>query len=926
MIAIAATVALLAYLTFVGFGVSYSLIRQQSPLVALLAAPGIGVSLVVVVIYPLNRIGIPISETALATAVALAVVATVGIFRARPLRLRISHLGLFLIPVGAVALIGLPQLQVGFDWVSFGNDDWANYTLGAARFQSYGFSDTSGFAMAREGRDYSQYYWLMHARDGVRPGADMFIAWASSVSTLNPHQVFMPVILALNGTLILGTGALAAASASRGKRMIGAFIACVLVAVSALTIFGSLYQLVGQVGGLAIFVCVCALLTLALRRSWESTTQTDGLRFGNRAALRDCSVPAVVTAALVVWYPEVLPWGVLGLGAAVGVMAVRRKLSRPVVRFLATLAVLVVVVTAVIGVLPNALRFLAMQSSGGAFGSDDQGTLFPFFLLPSGLANAFGVAAIAGVPSSWLDQLIVLGGVGLLAIAGCAIFCLLRGSVTGGITVMMLLASGGFFVQHSGFALYKMAMYLQPFAIASVAIVLTYVSYRVLAVVAVPLVLVALLNVNTARFYVNQSRPNAIGAFAETPGLSGASMASLRKIGDDARKANSEIVIADANFLTAKVAALELKGAKVDVLSSSRRFTGLPDEPKYRQFAADFGGIRVDFEQAATPGDGALWLKSPMRSIFNGDKLRSETFEVGAMAAPTLVYVPSSVGPAYWDLPNRFRASFTQSEGDPIVPGGVVQAMGRYSLFRIFGYQPGDRIEVAVTATFLEQFGYRLAPVRIVGASTSLLPFVGRGSGRLLSTPINPMKIDDGFYVLVDFGREGASRAGGAAGIAGLYGTEYMADPRRISVYSREIASLSAHEAAAAVSPSAIVGGSVATTPSFRYSGIFENGWLSQRAEFYLSTPADTRLARFSLQLIRPSGLSVSNGEIDLRVDGRQVAVKCDAYECLANTLVGSTAGSRDILVSYSFNGVQRAIESWDATLQLGTTEIVATK
>ena len=99
------------------------------------------------------------------------------------------------------------MFRFGFNWISYGNDDMANYTLAAERFlkNSYYFLPEQ---TQLEGTDYSQHFWFMHALQQIRPGSELLLSWTCSVTGLNPHQVFMPVIFALSLVQICSLGSL----------------------------------------------------------------------------------------------------------------------------------------------------------------------------------------------------------------------------------------------------------------------------------------------------------------------------------------------------------------------------------------------------------------------------------------------------------------------------------------------------------------------------------------------------------------------------------------------------------------------------------------------------------------------------------------------------------------------------------------------
>jgi hypothetical protein len=152
---------------------------------------------------------------------------------------------------------GWPAAKLGFAWISYANDDMANYCLAAERFAAQGFFDVPTMAQLG-GRDYPAYYFFMHVADMMRFGAEHLVAWGAGLAGLKATQVFMPVILALMLTQLWAAAALVL-HAGRWRRQ--ALLTAGLLAVSPLFMLGALYQLIAQVAGIALMLATLALLT-----------------------------------------------------------------------------------------------------------------------------------------------------------------------------------------------------------------------------------------------------------------------------------------------------------------------------------------------------------------------------------------------------------------------------------------------------------------------------------------------------------------------------------------------------------------------------------------------------------------------------------------------------------------------------------------
>jgi hypothetical protein len=270
------------------------------PLQQWLLAPTIGVSALLLPVFWLNRAGLPVKDFGVWLVVGLAVLSGVTLWYKRPETPRKELLIVGLILLGALLFAAWPMFRFGFAWVSFCNDDMANYCLAADRFLNHGFFDGPNMENFLEGRDYTQAYWFMHAAGNARAGAELILATACAfMGPMSAHQVFMPVIAALHLALVSSSGALALATPGSNKR---AFWTMALVGISSLTVLGFFYQLIAQVGGLAILVaavCMTFLESAAISKKKYTSilAQIPG---------------ALVILALTIDYPELIPFLIHG--------------------------------------------------------------------------------------------------------------------------------------------------------------------------------------------------------------------------------------------------------------------------------------------------------------------------------------------------------------------------------------------------------------------------------------------------------------------------------------------------------------------------------------------------------------------------------------------------------------------------------------
>lgn len=342
------------------------------------AAPTVGLALVVVILTRLNVWGIPVRSAGPWLTAVLALCTAVVLWWRRPVMPWRQLWPFAAIALGYLVYVGWPMMRFGFNWISYGNDDMANYCLAAERFLDHGYYDVP-LQSELEGRDYSQHYWFMHALQQIRPGSELTIAWIASLTGLKAHQVFMPAILILSLLQIFALGALGIFR-GRFRRMV--LLAFLLFATSPLFGLGTLYQLIAQVGGIAILLATASLLFTP-----------------RRLTLRKAAIAGLLTACLAIFYPEVTPFVALG----VMLCALRLRYGAERERFSGYAGFIVGVAAITFALIAtNTYQFintLVMQSAGSAgLGAlaeinDQSGglVLFPWTLVPSFIPMLFGL-------------------------------------------------------------------------------------------------------------------------------------------------------------------------------------------------------------------------------------------------------------------------------------------------------------------------------------------------------------------------------------------------------------------------------------------------------------------------------------------------------------------------------------------------------
>lgn len=894
MLALGLTLAIFVFWTVTGLAVLRTLRTTENVYQEILLAPVTGFAVVLLTVFLVSRGGAPMGVAALPIGLGWLVAASAAIWRnSYPISLGWSTVWVATLLV-ALLLVGRPMLEFGFDWVSYSNDDMANYTLAAARIVNYGFFEIPRAGDLLAGQDYSLTYWFFNL--GVRPGAEMLVAWTSGLTRLTPHQVFMPLILATNLVLVSSAGAAICQSAARRS---AALATCGLLAVSALTALGTLYQLIGQVGGLSLLVGTATVLFRPFGGMSRATLSRHGVSI------------AVLGAALFVMYPEVVPF--LGL-AWLLYLAVTMLRQREKAR-----AILVPLGIAVVAglVLLNSyalisLAFLRSQATSGMAGADLETLLFPYFLLPSGLATVWGLQSIVRLTGDpWLSISIAVGSVLLILVAVAALRESSRCQPVALFTIVMLGLAVRLFVQRADFGLFKLAMFIQPFMLATLVLAWFGIVRKPVQRFA-PVVALGVAGLYAQTAYVERSRGvlDSVGG-----GLSEIPNASPSRINSEFRQLlsglQSDYVVLDtSNVVLAKFQALYLRGrastfptqdffeniANADPgfqllnpniplaanelrAARNQRFSGStfdlhdPDLPEAgNPFIANMTGQPPSVDASSI----TLIATTPEQSLLN----RWDSTQIGGVdfesipwvrAVNRLVFISSARGQPYYSADRR-RVSLYQLEADLFFPSRTMAGLGRYFLFQIINPTPQVRLVLDMTATLKGDGVNMLPPAAVIGTTREPLPLEGRGAARVFSAPVTPQIIDGRAYVMIDMGDDGKTFPMSRPGLMNWFGTDVLFDRRRLVGFGRAISAISEDQFAALRPPSKLQGFPASLEdPQLAYSGVYEDGWASERVTAELYQPAAASMLRMRGTMPVMPSRSPLIVTARVRVDGQEV-------------------------------------------------------
>lgn len=858
MVAVLLTVALFLYWMAVGYAVLALLPARVGPRRELMLAPAIGASLVTLAIFWPNQLGFAVRSYATPTLVAVGIAAAAVLWWKRPLFPARRMKAFFAVLLAALLLAGWPMAIFGFDWAGYNNSDMTHYALGSMRVLNGGFFDPPSLDAVVQGTDHSAYDAYKYILFNARSGAERMLAALWTATGLNAQLVFMPLVMALHLMLV---SAAAAMVANVPRARWAPLLVAALMAISPLTTLGAMYQLIAQVAGLGF---LCASVALLFHSPPNVSTRA---LLGRHAAL------VLVMAGLFVWYPELLPFLGLGWLAYIAMLAWRDRggAKRAIVSALVAGVMLVVILNAYSW---DAVRFMLSQaqSQGGlsaaqnAIAADLAESWFPYFLLPSGLANLWGLMPIGG---DWLGSSRGQKVSAVLIFSAVLTAWLLlgfarsvrRASAATAVFVVMAALGVVLFLGKRDFGLFKLAMYMQPFLIVMIAERLLDGGsrYRGATIgIATIAVFLALASQGT---YVLLSTGEILAGLSEVWHSSALRITSRFEEGvQDLRRVSPAGMLSDTSSIVhLQHQALHTRGYSAYYPAMGGWFRN--ESAMYPAIAGRLPEDR-DITLGGTPMTFSLipHLRDELASraivtiprfdtIFNkahaGDDSQGyyRIYPPGA-ARNHLVFMPSSKGAYYYGYTAGVPITVNHLENDPMFPGQQFSGLGRHLLFMLVNPSPRPRLVIELSATVMKHFDSELPDASVAGESSVRAGFVGRGSGRVVTQPLTPAILEGVPFIALDMRRDAKHTPITKYGLMNLYNREINPDPRRLSVYGRDISLITEEEYHALVPPPELRSFPAdLANRGLEYSGIYEDGFISEQSFCVLKgTSRDARI------------------------------------------------------------------------------------
>lgn len=824
---------------------------QRNLLRAMLLAPAAGMSLLVLLLFLMHRWGMPVRLAGPISTVLLCAAIAAHFWRngkrGTPPKRLVVRVALVL-ALGA-AFVGAPLLTDGFAWVSFCNDDMANYVLTAQGMLTRGnLALYDPMAYVTTG-DPSLQLTAVTEVAGLRCGAELLLSWLMALLGFADHRVFMPMIIALQ---LATAGAVAGLVCTGRQRRKQAWLVMAWQPLVALVVLGAVYQLIAQVMGLGM-LALCATLLLDRMGHNRKTGLAGGLLVGS----------------LGVSYPEVLPFLVLPILLHYG----RGLLGEW--RWFGTMALTALVAWNTF--LTGIVYFFTVQLGNGTKTTPAQ--QFPYFLIPSGIPTFWGLMPVAGrLEGAWMDAAITIG----LLLTVVAIYSIVRqywrGEAAGAVAASFGLTSALLFARGADFGTYKAAMYLWPFL--TCVLVLTWWEWfetrRYIAISIALAAMMVLMGVPTSWRYISASAgwPGKGSGFVEIPGATKSRLLDqLRTLSEQPRE--STVVVDTYNVVLAKFAGVYFRGeafrapsknffatsgkylgSRVTSWYADRvrpgytdAFWGLLNERRrwYRDtgFPMPDGSVN-EFQLEQRPGEtgfpkrytllrsgGGLTVLN--RATQPGDAVVS--LQSGAQVRNHLVLTDSYLGRNYFLAESarpEGRIALFQLEPDYFRPGHTMSSAGRHMLFQVLGPVAGSMMRVEMTASLNGDGENRVPQAKVVGSGTYAFGAVGRGSARL-QTAVEPLLIERRPFLLLDMGAVPRGFQEDRRGLQAWYGRNSVLDNRKITSFVRDISLVTAMPQPSSYLEDFRAG---LTNPAVLYSGSYEDGWVAEESFYWLHQPA----------------------------------------------------------------------------------------
>lgn len=783
--------------------------------------------------------------------------------------LKVTPVIIFLVAVN-VFLVGMGMLSFGFDWHGSLNQDGATNSMAARYFLQNSFFDSPSIDGALSALDYSSLSSKLFVVRGHRFGDVLLLGISSSIFNIDPDVVYMAHGFALRCSLIASSSLLVWKAGASIWRIL---VFILLLSLSPFLAYTYQVQLISQLGGIALAIEAALLVGLIFKEPYSSRFNLMLLPIG------------FTISALCVYYPDSLPLLVLTLAVFIFYSFLVKK-SPPLISMIkGGLFILLFILIVLNRAIPNIISHLLGLVGWGLTKSDKLNASdinFDYAFSPDFFTLIFGLASLQEVINEPWALIALLTGVALFF--WIIVISYKKARVYPLLTIFFWVSGIIFFAlywQGNGFGTFKMMLVTQPFIVGLLTVGLLQIAAVNFIIFLILLSCIVYSSHRTLKNYTSQdfgpmkslnnthiymnSFPNGVIFFS--PNFLTGNFAALR-----IKKFPAYLDQNILQYFAGPDIALDKPADNISFLKNAyldSSFSLVPKHDKYKYELNNFykkyyieskfncgpKGLKVDFwhlNRNTTPEDVTYIVPGAQSIPLNRNVLPPVDYLPlnKLKSANLLVFRPSSVG-EYYGVSDD--VGIFDPEGDP-TSSLKFSAVGRYALLEVLHPSTTKiNLDVSFTRSYQTAGNWEIPEITFYGKQPVRLKTVGEGSINLITAPIEPCLIEGKSYILVDFGLKPARRLGLAPSPYSYkwIKKEFLPDRRYMVGHLRDISiSRPLTEQLSEESISKLSKGwdYSALRDLFEFSGVFEDGWVSNG--FYLKLKKTPTLSPNSIDLI----------------------------------------------------------------------------
>ena len=233
---------------------------------------------------------------------------------------------------------------------------------------------------------------------------------------------------------------------------------------------------------------------------------------------------------------------------------------------------------------------------------------------------------------------------------------------------------------------------------------------------------------------------------------------------------------------------------------------------------------------------------------------------------------------------------------------GTFYGVGRYLLFEVIRPSSGARLRISLTKSLSGGGNTALpASAEVDAAANQRIGFLGSGAANITTPPVQFYERNGRFYFALDFGTDGNYFPSHKTGLLRMFHTDIPVDDRQMVGFARDIALITESQYLSMERPTSITSwpAGLLSNPSLEFSGIYEDGWVSNRAFVVLGKAKAGDQLHITGQIPSLPGFVASGVDVSVLLNGNLIYKshrKPGAFE-VASTIVSDGTENRVDLI-----------------------------